>query len=106
MKRRVLAWLLLLGFIFIIINVTMFFLNVRLSEFHGVIVKISAVVYFIVLFILLLFKIRTEMRDRNKLNLREFEGVIDNLDESSDTASDTPNKKINDEIIDCNDDMK
>ena len=66
MKRRIFAWVLLIGFVFMIVNITLFFLNIHLSEFHSLIMKVSTIVYIVILFVLLAFKIRDDMQKRNK----------------------------------------
>lgn len=69
MKRRIFAWILLIGFVFVMVNVTLFFLNIHLSELHSLIMKISAVIYIVVLLILLIFKVRDDIRKRNQNEL-------------------------------------
>jgi hypothetical protein len=69
MKKRIFAWVLLIGFVFLIVNITLFFLNIHLSELHNLIMKISTIIYIGILFVLLIFKMRDDMRKRNKNDL-------------------------------------
>jgi hypothetical protein len=96
MKRRIFAWVLLIGFVFLIVNITLFFLNIHLSEFHSIIMKISTIVYIAILFVLLIFKMRDDMRKRNKNDMDMMMNVQNN-----DTGNEKPDE-INNKTKDKN----